>query len=65
MAEGELPFLGLELSEILQRDWPVNNAGCFCTTAHVAHKVLLALHTVNWWLENGNGNSGGAASESV
>ena len=59
IADGELPLEGLELAEILNREWPVNNAGCFCTMAHVTHKVLLALHTFKWWIES-SGRAGSA-----
>ena len=45
------PAQGMLLDEFLARDWPTDKAGCFCTSVHVTHKLLLALSTVRYWLE--------------
>lgn len=44
------PARGMLLDEFLARDWPVDNAGCYCTSIHVTHKLLLAFSTVRYWL---------------
>lgn len=40
------------LREFLSRDWPVESAGCLCTSVHVTHKLILALSTVQYWLDH-------------
>ncbi len=47
-----VPFRGQSLDEALASDVTLNHGGCFCTPSHVNHKVLLALWTVKWWLDN-------------
>lgn len=51
------PAQGALLNEFLASDHPTENAGCFCTSVHVNHKLLLALSTINWWLEHGGTGS--------
>ncbi len=45
------PAKGLLLDEFLSREWPVQDAGCFCTSIHVMHKVLLTMHAIRLRLE--------------
>ena len=47
-----VPFRGQRLDEALASDATLNHGGCFCTPAHVNHKVLLALGKIRWWLDN-------------
>ena len=44
------PAKGMPLDEFLARDWPVDAAPCCCTSIHVMHKLLLALHTIRYRL---------------
>jgi hypothetical protein len=41
---------GMLLNEFLEHDWPVENAGCFCTSIHVTHKLILALSATRYRL---------------
>ncbi len=43
---------GKRLREFLSRDWPIDAAGCLCTSVHVTHKLILALSTVQYWLDH-------------
>jgi hypothetical protein len=44
--------IGKRLREFLSRDWSINVAGCLCTSVHVTHKLILALSTVQYWLDH-------------
>lgn len=46
------PATGMLLDEFLGRDWPIDDARCFCTSTHVTHKLLLALSTARHWLDH-------------
>jgi hypothetical protein len=44
------PAIGMDLDEFIEGEWSTNNAGCYCSMAHVNHKLLLAMNTLRWWL---------------
>ncbi|HDS74884.1 MAG TPA: hypothetical protein ENN56_05005 [Firmicutes bacterium] len=43
---------GMLVNDFLERDWPTDNAGCYCTSIHLTHKLILAVSTVRYWLNN-------------
>ena len=49
------PAKGMLLDDFLAREWPIEDAPCYCTSIHVMHKLLLALHTVRYRLTQTGG----------
>lgn len=42
---------GMLVNEFLEREWTTDNAGCYCTSIHLNHKLILAISTARYWLE--------------
>ncbi len=43
---------GMLVNEFLEREWPTDNAGCYCTSIHLNHKLILALSTARYWINH-------------
>jgi hypothetical protein len=50
--------VGADLEAFLETDRPLNPGGCFCSLEHVNHKLLLALHTIRYYLQSQGNPSG-------